>query len=175
MVSNDYIVGLTDGEGCFYVGVRYPKGPHKTVRVEPHFYIKLRGDDLPVLEEVKQAFGCGAIYYQNEKRQNHSACYRYEVNALRDLKRKIIPFFEKHPLHSKKKKEFEIFKIIFKLVEQRKHKIPEELRKIEKLKLAMNHRTRWVPEIGSPSGNGRQPSIIPIRQGSKAGNYRTPI
>ena len=155
MVTSDYLVGLTDGEGCFYVGLRYPKASHKTVRVEPHFYIKLRGDDLSLLKEVKKSFGCGAIYYQNEKRQNHSACYRFEINALRDLKRKLIPFFEKHPLHSKKKKEFELFKDIFKLVGQRKHKSPNGLRKIETLKLAMNHRTRWVREIRSPSGNGK--------------------
>lgn len=155
MVSADYLVGLTDGEGCFYVGIRYPKEKHKTPRVEPHFYIKLRGDDLALLEEVKKSFDCGAIYYQNEKRLNHSGCYRFEVNALRDLKEKLIPFFEEYPLHSKKRKEFEIFKTIFQLVERLEHKTPQGLKKIEKLKSAMNHRTRWVREIRSPSGNGR--------------------
>lgn len=155
MVSADYIVGLTDGEGCFYVGIRYPKRAHKTPRVEPHFYIKLRGDDLPLLEEVKQSFGCGAIYYQNEKRQNHSACYRFEINALRDLRETLIPFFENHRLHGKKRKEFEIFKSIFKLVEERKHKTSLSLREIEKLKLTMNHRARWVRESRLPSGNGK--------------------
>ena len=144
MVSDDYIVGLTDGEGCFYVGIRYPKNAHKTVRVEPHFYIKLRGDDLPVLEEVKQTFGCGAIYYQNEKRENHSSCYRFEINTLRDIKGKLIPFFEKHPLHSKKRQEFELFKAIFKLVEDKLYKTTVGLREVERLKVAMNHRTRWM-------------------------------
>ncbi len=144
MVSNDYIVGLTDGEGCFYVGIRYPKAAHKTVRVEPHFYIKLRGDDLPVLEKVKEVFGCGAIYYQNEKRENHSACYRFEINTLRDIKGKLIPFFEKHPLQSKKQREFELFKTIFKLVEDKLYKTTTGLKEVEKLKIAMNHRTRWM-------------------------------
>lgn len=155
MVSNDYLVGLTDGEGCFYIGVRYPKGAHKTPRVEPHFYIKLRGDDLPLLEEVRAAFGCGAIYYQNEKRLNHSECYRFEVNALRDLKEKIIPFFNKYPLHSKKNKEFQLFKTIFQLVQKREHKTPTGLKEIEKLKSEMNRRARWVREIRLPSGNGK--------------------
>ena len=155
MISNDYIVGLTDGEGCFYVGIRYPKKAHKTVRVEPHFYIKLKGDDLSLLKKVKKSFGCGAIYYQNEKRLNHSACYRFEINSLRDLKRKLIPFFEKYPLQSKKRKEFKIFKQIFKLTEQREHKTSSGLKKIEFFKSAMNHRTRWVREIRLPSGNGK--------------------
>lgn len=155
MVSSDYLVGLTDGEGCFYVGIRYPSETHKTFRVEPHFYIKLRGDDLPLLEEVQESFGCGAIYYQNEKRKNHSACYRFEVNTLRDLRERLIPFFEKHPLHSKKRKDFELFKAIFKLVETREFKTEKGLNNVKKLKLTMNHRTRWVREIRSPSGNGK--------------------
>lgn len=152
MVSNDYIVGLTDGEGCFYIGIRYPKGPFKTVRVEPHFYIKLRGDDLAVLEEVKQTFGCGAIYFQNEKRENHSSCYRFEINNLKDIKERLIPFFDKYQLHSKKRREFEIFKAIFKIIDGLTHKTPSGLKEIEKLKLAMNHRTRWMPEMGTSSG-----------------------
>ena len=152
MVSNDYIVGLTDGEGCFYIGIRHPTNSHKTVRVEPHFYIKLRGDDLPVLQEVKQAFECGAIYFQNEKRQNHSACYRFEISNLKDIKEKLIPFFDKYPLHSKKKKEFEIFKAIFNLVDGQFHKTPMGLKEIQRLKIAMNHRTRWMPEMGTSSG-----------------------
>jgi hypothetical protein len=155
MVSPDYIVGLTDGEGCFYVGVRSPKGDHKTTRVEPHFYIKLKGDDFHLLEEVKQAFGCGAIYYQNEKRINHSACYRFEINSLKDLRDKLIPFFEKHPLHSKKQREFKIFQTIFKLVENKEYKTKKGLEKVKKLKLMMNHRARWVREIRLPSGNGK--------------------
>ena len=77
MVSNDYIVGLTDGEGCFYVGIRYP-------------------------------------------------------------------IFEKHPLHSKKRHEFELFKTIFKLVEDKLYKTTTGLREVEKFKVAMNQRTRWM-------------------------------
>jgi hypothetical protein len=102
-MSPDYITGLTDGEGCFYIGIRFPKGPFKTVRVEPHFYIKLRGDNLPLLEKVQKTLKCGSIYYQNEKRINHSACYRYEVNNIKDLKEILVPFFEKYLLGVKKK------------------------------------------------------------------------
>ncbi|WKZ25511.1 MAG: LAGLIDADG family homing endonuclease [bacterium] len=143
-MSPDYITGLTDGEGCFYIGIRLPKGPFKTVRVEPHFYIKLRGDNLPLLEEVRKTLKCGAIYYQNEKRINHSACYRYEVNNIKDLKEILVPFFEKFPLLGVKQKDFLIFKEVVSLVFQNKHKDPKVISKIIKLKSTMNNRTRWM-------------------------------
>lgn len=143
-MSPDYITGLTDGEGCFYIGIRLPKGRFKTVRIEPHFYIKLRGDNLPLLEEVQKTLKCGAIYYQSEKRINHSACYRYEVNNIKDLKEILVPFFEKFPLLGVKQKDFLIFKEVVSLVFQNKHKDPKVISKIIKLKSTMNNRTRWM-------------------------------
>ena len=118
MVSNDYVVGLTDGEGCFYIGIRYPKNSHKTVRVEPHFYIKLRGDDLSVLEEVKETFGCGAIYFQNEKRKNHSSCYRFEINALRDIKEKLafVSYDFEEDMKKASQSRMEVYQLVEKIV-----------------------------------------------------------
>jgi hypothetical protein len=45
IVSADYIVGLTDGEGCFYVLVRPPFNKKGGARVELHFYIKVQEQD----------------------------------------------------------------------------------------------------------------------------------
>jgi hypothetical protein len=42
MISADYIVGLTDGEGCFYVNLRDRKPGKLILKIETHFYIKLR-------------------------------------------------------------------------------------------------------------------------------------
>ena len=137
-MSPDYIVGLTDGEGCFYIGIRFPKGLYKTVRVEPHFYIKLREDDLFLLQKVQKTLKCGAIYFQKEKRINHSACYRYEVNTIKNLNEIIIPFFDKYPLLGRKYKSFLIFKEIVDLVSNNKHKTSEGINKIIKLKETMN-------------------------------------
>lgn len=153
IMTSSYVTGLTDGEGCFNVGIRFPKGPFKTVRVEPHFYIKLRGDNLPLLKKVQETLKCGAIYYQNEKRPNHSACYRYEVDNIKSQKEILIPFFEKFPLLGTKRKDYFLFKQIVELVYQKKHKDPEVIQEIIRLKKKMNNRARWVRESRSPSGN----------------------
>lgn len=155
MVSADYIVGLTDGEGCFYINVREPNS-RWTPRVQTHFYIKLRIDDKELLEEVKESFGCGAVYFQKENRPNHAPCYRFEINSQRDVMGVLVPFFEKHPLHGTKKKDFEIFREIALAVQRREHKTPEGFSKIKQMKVEMqNNRARWMREIRSSSGNAK--------------------
>ncbi|MDO8452335.1 MAG: LAGLIDADG family homing endonuclease [bacterium] len=156
MVSADYIVGLTDGEGCFYINIR-PKDKLKWGNsvVETHFYIKLREDHLSLLEEVKQRFGCGAIYFQKEKRVNHNSCYRFEINSQKDIHETLIPFFNKYLLHGPKKTSFFFFKKIAMLVKSKKHLSEEGLNNIRFLKEKMNHRARPMREIRSSGGNGK--------------------
>ena len=155
MLSSDYIVGLTDGEGCFYVNIRPPDKRffRSKYGVETHFYIKMVKDELPLLESVKESFGCGAIYEQKEKRRNHQFCYRYEINAQKDIHQILIPFFDKHQLQSSKRKNYQIFRQIALLVGEKKHKEKRGLEKIRKLKSQMNIGSRPVREIRSPGGN----------------------
>jgi len=131
MLSRDYIVGLVDGEGSFTVYLR-KQGKYR--KVELHFYLKMRKDELPLLKKVKKFFGCGYISLQKDRRKNHSDCYRYEVGNIRDLKEKVIPIFREKLQSTKRKKDFEIFCEILKMVEKKKHLISEGWKKIERLK-----------------------------------------
>jgi len=155
MITADYVVGLTDGEGCFYINARPPDKRYQGSKagVETHFYIKLREDDLSLLKQVKNFFKCGAVYYQKEKRKNHSPCYRFEINSHKDIQGVVIPFFDKYPLKSKKKKNYLIFRKIAMIIGNSNYKEDENLRKILKLKSQMNSGARSVREIRSPSGN----------------------
>jgi hypothetical protein len=156
MVSADYIVGLTDGEGCFYVNISQDKRyPNSRPKVETHFYIKLHEEDLPLLQEVRESLRGGFIYLQKEKRPNHSQCYRFEINSQRDIHGIILPFFRKHPLQSKKQKDFEIFKEIAMMVKEKKHLESVSLEKIRQLKSVMNHGARRMREIRLSGGNAK--------------------
>lgn len=157
MLSEDYIVGLTDGEGCFYVNIRPPDKRFSRSKhgVETHFYIKMREDELRLLEKIKRFFECGAIYYQKDKRRNHSSCYRYEINAQKDIHEVLIPFFDKHHLQSGKKENYKIFREIAKLVKDKKHRKKEGLEEIRKLKSQMNLGARRVRESRSLGGNAK--------------------
>jgi hypothetical protein len=142
MIDAGYIVGLTDGEGCFYVNLTERdkvKNPKAHIRARSHFYIKLRVDDLTILEKIKKYLGFGFIYYQKEKRKNHSACYRFEVNSNAD-KLKLIKFYIKYPLHSpKKKRDFEIFSQVTKMIINQEHFTTKGVSIIRQLKLSMHH------------------------------------
>lgn len=141
-VSNDYVVGLTDGEGCFYVNVWKSKAYRAGAGVQLHFHLKMQERDKALLEQVKNTIGCGAVYFQKEQRANHCQCYRYTVSAQQDILSTIIPFFKKYPLQSASKRaNFKIFCQIAKLVSQGKHLTPEGLTKIRTLKARMNQKT----------------------------------
>src|SRR3989344_3821639 len=99
-VSSEYVVGLTDGEGCFYVNVGESPRYRSGVRIQMNFHIKMQEKDHQLLEKVKNTIGCGAVYFQKEQRANHAQCYRYTVSAQSDIINIIIPFFKQHPLQS---------------------------------------------------------------------------
>src|SRR3989344_4836626 len=100
MLSADYIVGLTDGECSFTVFIRAPVKRHgsKNYRVECHYYIKLRDDDIALIRKIRQFFRVGRVSFQKDSRPNHHDCYRYEVTNLKDMNEVIIPFFDQHRL-----------------------------------------------------------------------------
>jgi len=113
VLTTDYIVGLVDGEGSFSVRVPNEK---RRAKVELTFSLKLRHQDKAILDELKQFFGCGNVYIQKDKRENHSLCYRFEVHNKKEIIEKIIPFFESNsPRIESRKRDFEIFKEIAKL------------------------------------------------------------
>jgi len=142
MLSNDYIVGLVDGEGSFTVYVKNPdstKEVKRRVRVEPRFYLKLIEKDKDILYQLKKFFNCGNVYFQKDNRKNHQHCYRYEVTNRKDLEEVIIPFFRKNILKfPSKRKDFEIFCDIFFRIKNGEHKTKEGLIKLFQIKQLMH-------------------------------------
>jgi hypothetical protein len=141
-VSNEYVVGLTDGEGCFYVNVGTSSRYRSGVRIQMHFHIKMQERDKQLLEKVKNTIGCGAVYFQKEQRVNHTQCYRYTVSAQSDILNIIIPFFKQHPLQScSKNYSFQIFCKIAELIKSEAHLSKTGINKIRILKSKMNQKT----------------------------------
>ncbi len=142
IVANEYVVGLTDGEGCFHVNMANFPNYRSGVRVQMHFHIKMQEKDRPLLERVKNTLQCGTVYFQKEKRANHCQCYRYTVFSQQDISNKIIPFFLKYPLQSvSKTKSFKAFCRIARLIEKRAHLTKKGIKQIRQLKSQMNQKT----------------------------------
>ena len=132
MLDKNYVLGLVDGEGSFNVRVNRQR---RRPKVELKFSLKLRHQDKEALDELQRFFGCGKVYIQNDKRANHSLCYRFEVQNKKEIVEKIIPFFEQNcPRLPSRKRDFELFKQIAELSQNDS----VDLEKIEQLKSQMH-------------------------------------
>lgn len=142
MLTQEYVVGLVDGEGSFTAYIKNPDVPttrKRRVVVEPRFYIKLIERDRNILYKFKKFFGCGNVYFQKDSRPNHQHCYRYEVFNWGELEDIIIPFFKKNRLKFPSKlKDFEIFCDLMKRFKKKEHLHLEGLRNLCKIKAQMH-------------------------------------
>lgn len=178
MITADYIVGFTDGEGCFYVQLRTDH------RIVLRYFISQRFDNKEVLEEIQKFLGVGYVHlnaqeWGREYRRTRNATYVFEVTKQDHIQKVIVPFFRKHLLLGTKQLSFEKFARIADLVKGRQDVrllSEDEFALIWSLKRSMNvllTSARPVPEIGSPGGNGNKPLFIPIRQANEVASARS--
>lgn len=178
MLSADYVVGLTDGEGSFCVYLRPPAKSTWNTRVECHFYLKMRKDELPLLKKVRNFFECGRISYQKEYRQNQQDNYRFQVSNIKDLREKVIPFFCSNLLHSTpRKKDFNIFCKVVGYISNGEHRTKKGMRLVAKLKSQMHiYGLAGCGKSARPVGN-RNPVLLDQRNSARhvkrVGNTRT--
>lgn len=160
MLTPDYIIGLTDGEGCFLVQVR------TDCRIVLRYFITQRFDNKELLDKVYDFFKIGYVYRKFQGNDRKKMTFVYEVTKQNDIHNVIVPFFRNFPLQGVKQKSFQNFARIAEIVRNRQdtRKLSdEELKEVWFLKLTMNtlHNelkdisARLVPEIGLLSGNGK--------------------
>src|SRR3989338_7106717 len=137
-----WIVGFTDGEGCFSVSIYRNNASKHGWQVFPEFVITQGEKSLSALELFEEYFGCGKIFV-NKRYDNHSEhLYRYCVRSVKDLQEKVIPFFRKHRLRTAKQKDFEIFTKIVKMIADKQHLADSGLRTIAREIERMNRKKK---------------------------------
>ena len=142
IVSGEYVAGLTDGEGCYFVNIWKTPAYRAGAQVQMHFHIKMQERDRKLLERMRNTLKCGEVYFQKERRSNHCQCYRYTVSSRKDIVSKVIPFFETYPLHTvTKRASLKIFCRIVRLLERDVHKTAKGIEIIRALKKQMNQKT----------------------------------
>ena len=116
-----WIIGFTDGEGCFSVALINNKTTKFGKQIFPEFVVTQGEKSLLALKKIKKFFDCGNIFV-NKRYDNHNEnLYRYCVRSLKDLNAKIIPFFEKYQLQTYKQNDFLIFKKVVKAMINKYH------------------------------------------------------
>lgn len=87
-----------------------------------------------LLKQIESFFGVGSITL----RENRN-CIMYRVLSLKDIIEVIIPHFDKYPLITQKRADFELFKSVVDLMNDKKHLTPEGLQQIVSIRASMNN------------------------------------
>jgi len=119
-----WIVGFTDGEGCFHIGISRQPDMTLGFQVLPEFVVVQHKRDVKVLNALKHFFACGVV------RTNHGDRMCYRVRKIEHLSRVIIPFFEKHPLKTLKQQDFLLFRDVLRIMVEGAHLTAEGLERI---------------------------------------------
>ena len=135
-----WVTGFVDGEGCFFVGIN--RHPEMTAgfQVLPEFTVVQHKRDTQLLYALKEFFGCGVV------RVNHGDRMAYRVRKLEHLRERVVPFFERYPLKSKKRVDFLKFRKAIMLIDRGEHLKPEGIQRIQEIASSMNRGTeRYSP------------------------------
>lgn len=106
--SNSYLLnslsvtGFVDAEGCFYFSITKKKTNKIGWAVRPTFNIALHKKDQALLESIQASLGgVGGIYRHGKD------SVQLQVFSLAELTNVIIPYFDRYPLSTQKKVDYE--------------------------------------------------------------------
>lgn len=109
-----WVVGFVDGEGCFNLDTHVKKDMRWGIQMQPEFTVVQHERDVQILHALKDLFGCGNVAVN--RKDHTSTRMHYRCKSVKDLHEKVIPFFEKHKLKTKKGVEFAKFRDIVRLM-----------------------------------------------------------
>ena len=130
-----WVVGIVDGEGCFYVAIQRCRVVKLGWQVFPEFVVTQGAKSVSVLHILRDFFGCGRLTAKGP----NSSVMTYSVYGV-DLERVIIPFFDRYPLISRKLEDFLKFREIVRLVRRKEHRTERGFRRVVELAFSMNQR-----------------------------------
>jgi LAGLIDADG endonuclease len=147
-----YIAGYVDGEGSFSVVVNRNPTCKTGYQLVPEFHVSQNGDRAQVLRLIQSRFG-GCGYIKPNGRKDRALVF--VVRRREDLLNRVIPFFERQPLLSSKKKDFDKFARIVRAMALGRHRTTSGFNELLAEALSMNgngrfRRVRWTELIGSP-------------------------
>lgn len=135
-----WIVGFTDGEGCFSVSIFRNATTRFGWQVFPEFVITQGAKSLSALKLFKSYFECGKVFVNKRYDNHHEQLYRYCVRSVTDLRDTVIPFFKVHPLQTAKRNDFEHFARIVEMLDKKEHLTDNGMRKIARRIQKMNRK-----------------------------------
>ena len=140
-ISDDYFSGFVDGEGCFYVGFGKREDLPMKWQIITEFHVSQNPGSKNVLEALRDRLKCGYLK-PNHPGSKKDKTWILIVKDRNDLNKKVIPFFDKHPLHSSKHKDFQVFKKVLSTIRKGHHLHKEGFTEIVDLVFSLERKTK---------------------------------
>lgn len=131
-----YVTGICDAESTFSFTIVQRITNKTGWYIQPIFKIELHNKDALILEKLQSFFGVGNFRIQNIKGKNSVAIF--SVVSIKDLINIIIPHFDKYPLLTQKRADFELFKQIVLMMDKKDHLTMEGIKKIISIRASLN-------------------------------------
>ena len=126
-----YLAGFTDGEGSFNVSFRPRVDYPIPWKVSVSFNVSQK--DRVILALFKTHLGCGTL------RGRPDGVWYFEITNINAIIENVIPFFERFPfLSAKKKRDFAKFKQIVALMKSGAHLTTNGIKQILEIREDMN-------------------------------------
>nr|AAG61150.1 putative site-specific DNA endonuclease [Monomastix sp. M722] len=132
-LTPDWICGFVEGEGTFAISLEKNENMKMKMQVRLIFKITQHIKNVQVLYAIKKYFGIGQV-----KPQNKNDIWEYRVSNFEQITNTVIPFFEKHSLHTSKKYDFLRVRYVSILIKRGDHLKEDGFLKIVKLRSRMN-------------------------------------
>lgn len=136
----NWIVGFVDGEGCFSVSIIKNSTTKSGWQLFPEFVVTQGEKSIKALNTIREYFGCGKIYINRRKDNHRENLCRYCVRSVQELRKKIIPFFQRNQLRTAKQLDFEKFVLIIEMMQVKKHFNQNGMVKIARIIQQMNRK-----------------------------------
>ena|SRR3989338_3787502 len=137
-----YIAGFVDGEGSFHVAFQRRNDLKFGWQAVPEFHVSQNFTSRNVLEAIRETLQCGYVK-ANDAAGKRDKTLVYVVRDRNDLLHKVIPFFERFPLQTAKRMDFESFRMIVQMMEVGNHLKTKGFKRIVRLAFSMNANGRY--------------------------------
>lgn len=142
---NYFLAGFVDGEGSFSVAIL--KNPSKEGwLINPCFQVYQHQNHREILELCQEVFKTGRIY----RKSGTHPVLNFSIDSMRNIKERVIPFFDKYPLVTKRE-AYRKFRDIVLSMERKEHLTSNGFERLVRLAYSMNQqgkgRRRTLEEI----------------------------
>ena len=143
---NYYLAGFADGESTFSVAILKTDSQKFGWALDPCFQVYQHEKQREILDIFKNVFQAGSVYRKSGIHPVLNFC----IQSRRSVIEKVIPFFDRYPLVTKKD-SYEKFREIVMAMERGEHLTKEGFERLVRIAYSMNQkgkgRRRTMEEI----------------------------